>query len=132
MLGGVALGATAVWTLVIFGVASVTWALGLFGLGAPVWWLMHRQGQRGWASAVSVGFALPFLVGLGIATIQFHPSAGGSSSTSDGGGLTSVNGVLTGHGWVGAIEGAAVLGLAGIVVAMVVRAIAYRRVRESS
>jgi len=131
-LGGIALGATVIWTLVVFAAASIVWAFGLLALGAPVWWLMHRHGQRGWLSATCLGFALPFLVALGFSAIQVRPPAGGSSSTADGGGLTSVNGVLTAHGWVAAIEGAAILGLGGVVVALVVRAIAYPRAKSSS
>jgi len=131
MSGGDHLGATLAVTAYVFAVAVLLWVLGLIVLGGPLWWFLHRLGLRGWVTAAIAGFGLPVVVTMVVAAMASRPMEVGSSWSRDSGGLTSRNGVLTAHGWANQARGSVLLGVAGAVVAITVRAYGYGRRRRT-
>lgn len=114
----------------VFVVAFIVWAVGLIVFGLPLWWLLHRLGLRKWLVAAVVGATMTFLVDFGIETRAFELIPPPSNSTyfaGDAGGSTIINNRLTPHGWWAAFCGALMLSAGGILVALVIWRIAYRR-----
>lgn len=115
----------------VFMVALVVWASGLVIFGLPLWWLLHRFGLRNWLVPAAVGGAVTFLVNFAAATRLFEllpPPSNSSYSAGDAGGPTIIDNRLTPHGWWTTFEGSLVIGAGGILVALVIWRIAYRRV----
>jgi hypothetical protein len=127
-LRGGASGAGLQGVVFFFYAAAFVWGLGLTLLGAPVWWRLHRLGLRSRWTAALVGFCLPVAVTLLLVALTPLIQGDTVSSTRDSAGvLTSENGVLTARGWVNQIRSSVLLGSVGVVVALVVHRIAYRR-----
>ena len=128
MLSVDALASTAMIAGYVLVIAMIVWGLGIVLVGGPFWWMVHKIGLRGWLPASAMGFALPFLVTLAVAALHSQPSKSGSSWTSDGGGMTSVNGLLTTHGWAVQMSSSVLLGISGVLVALTIQRLAYRRI----
>jgi hypothetical protein len=114
----------------VFVVAFIVWAVGLVVFGLPLWWLLHRLGLRKWLVAAVIGATLTFLVDFGIGTRAFElipPPSNSTYSAGDSGGSTIIDNRLTPHGWWVAFRGALMLSVGGILVALVIWRIAYRR-----
>jgi hypothetical protein len=81
--------------------------------------------------AAVVGATTTFLVDFGLETRFFElipPPANSTYSASDSGGPTVIDNRRTPHGWWVALRGALMLSVGGILVALVIWRIAYRRV----
>jgi hypothetical protein len=118
------------WSIVVFMVAFVVWGIGLILFGLPLWLLFHKLRLRHWLVAAIVGAAMTFTVGFGIETRLFElipPPTNSTYSESDSGGPTVVANRRTPHGWRVAARTALTLGAVGVVVALVIWRIAYRR-----
>lgn len=112
----------------LFYAATFVWGLGLTLVGGPVWWRLHRRGLRSRWTAVLVGFCLPALVTLLMVAAAPLIQGDTVATTRDSAGvLTSENGVLTARGWANQIRSSLLLGGVGVIVALVVHRIAYRR-----
>jgi len=117
-------------TTLVFIEALVVWSVGLTIFGLPFWWLLHRLGWRHWLVAVALGAVLTFLVDFGIETRFLElipPPANSAYSASDSGGPTVIASHLTLHGWWVTFRAALLLGAEGVLVALVIWRIAYRR-----
>src|SRR5262245_11435366 len=112
--------------------AFIVWTVGLVLVGVPIWWLFHRKGRRSRWTAVAVGAVVTFLLNLGLdaGSSVLMQLDSGSYSASDSGGQTIINDHLTAHGWWNAIQGSILLAIVGVIVALVVWQIAYRRVEQ--
>ena len=118
-------------SITVFTFAFVIWALGLTLFGLPLWWLFHKNRLRHWLMAAVVGAAITFLVGFAIETRFFEliPAPANSTySAGDSGGPTVIDNRRTVHGWWVAFRTALMLSAGGILVALVIWRIAYRRV----
>jgi hypothetical protein len=114
-------------------VAFIVWSIGLVLVGAPMWWLFHRKGRRSRREAVAVGAVTTFLVNLGLNagfSVLMQLDSGGSYSAGDSGGKTIINDQLTAHGWWNAIQESILLAIVGVIVALVIWQIAYRRFEQ--
>jgi hypothetical protein len=117
-------------TTTVFTVALVVWAVGLTIFGIPLWWLLHRLRIRHWWAAGIVGAVLTFLVDFGIETRLFEliwPPSNSTYSATDSGGPTVIANHLTAHGWWVAVQAALMLSVGGVLVALLIWRIAYRR-----
>lgn len=117
-------------TLTIFISSFVVWLAGLAVCGTPCWYVLHKRGLRSWYTAALLGVTLTFLVSFAIQTdlFQLLPAPINSNySASDNGGPLIVNNRLTPHGWWETAYGSLINGVAGMVVALVIWRIAYRR-----
>lgn len=118
--------ATATGTVYVLLSAMVVWGICIVLVGGPLWWVVHRIGLRGWLAASVLGFALPFLITMAVAGLHNRPQSE-SPRVSDSGGTMSANGVLTSHGWEVQMRSSALLGLSGLLVALTIQRLAYRR-----
>jgi hypothetical protein len=108
--------------------AFFIWSVGLAVVGVPIWWLLHKKGLRSWQAAVLCGaiaaFVGGFAMNLGLVlSIE-------SSSFSDSGGYSMIDGELTAYGWRSLVLGAVQIGFIGAIVGAVIWRIAYRRVEQ--
>lgn len=98
--------------------------------GGPVWAMVHQKGWRTWWHACVFGGATAFVAMLIIQTNFF---TGYSSSTTfySAGGITIWrDGVLTDDGWWRALLGAVASAGVGVLVALVIWRVAYRKIRD--
>lgn len=117
----------------VFTVALVVWAVGLTVFGLPLWWLLHKLRLRHWLVAAVVGATVTFLVGFGIETRALElipPPSNSTYSAGDAGGPTIIDNTLTPHGWWAAFRGSLMLSAGGILVALAIWRVAYRRVGD--
>jgi hypothetical protein len=120
-------------TFIVFTAALVVWGLGLSIVGIPIWWLFHTLRLRHWLAAVVVGAVMTFLVNFAIGTRLFElipPPANSTYFASDSGGPTVIDSRLTPHGWWVNFQAALLLSAGGVVVALVIWRIAYRRASD--
>jgi hypothetical protein len=118
------------WLIVATLAAAAVWLYGLLVFAAGPWALLHRWGWRGWHIAIILGAVTTFAFSQGISTGGFELFAsqyGSHYSESDSGGLIVSDGVYARHGWEKAAKFAALNALDGIIVALVIWRIAYRR-----
>lgn len=123
-------------SLIVFTVAAVVWAAGLTVFGSPLWWVLHKLRLRHWLVAAVVGASVTLLVDFGLETrgfglIPLTPS-NATYSAGDAGGPTIINNILTAHGWWVAFQGALMLSVGGILVALAVWRVAYRSVDDET
>jgi hypothetical protein len=112
-------------------VALVVWAVGLIVFGLPIWWLFHKLRLRHWLVAAVMGAATTFVVDFAIETGSLKLVgllSNGTYSAGDAGGPTIIDSRLTPHGWWVSFQDALMLSAGGILVALVIWRIAYRRV----
>jgi hypothetical protein len=111
----------------IFTYAAIIWGAGLCLVAPLPWAILHHYKMRSWSVAVALGAILAFAVALGLMTKGFGllPAMEGVS-VSDNGGPTWIDGRLTPHGWVEALKVAVICSIAGAIVGLVVRSVAYR------
>jgi len=118
-------------SIYVFIGALMVWAMGLTILGLPLWWLFHKFQLRHWLMAAAVGAAMTFFVGFAINTRFFElipPPANSTYNASDSGGPTVIDNWRTPHGWWVAFQDALMLSAGGVLVALVIWRVAYRRV----
>ena len=134
LLGWLAVSTLLVW---LFGPLALFFAM-LLGLpiafaacwllGAPLLWrLMRRRitwlGAAGWGAIIA---GLIAALGMGFRSYvrwQQHQTASSQDRVSGGDSLRSVEGVLTAYGWWGLAQVAVLFILAGVVIALILRAI---------
>jgi hypothetical protein len=109
----------------VFIYAAFFWGAGLFLVAPLPWVILHRYHQRTWPLAVAFGIILTFVVVLGLMTYGFGLFTSGYSAADNGGPLW-IDGRLTLHGWAEAAKVAAMCGVAGALVGLVVWRVAYR------
>jgi len=112
--------------ILIFINAAVIWAIALLAIAAPLWIVLHRRNIRNWPAAGILGGGLTFVITLGLLTNGFGLMTPANLSAKDDGGATWVDSRLTLHGWIVALEIAAICAIAGALVGLIVWRVAYR------
>jgi hypothetical protein len=108
------------------------WLAFIVVFGGPVWLLLHRLKFLHWFAALISGAVVSSIVILAMATRMFSGQASGNLTYSGSGGQQWVDGVMTPFGWKIAFINAAEFGLIGSIVALAIRAVAYRRSKPHS
>jgi hypothetical protein len=111
----------AVTGVYVFVFAIIVWLIGLLTLGAAFWAALHAAGFRDYYAAAALGFILCFAVTLAPAFLSNPGSicyAGGVCHWKDG--------RITIEGFRAALSGALIYGMAGAIVGLYVRFLAYR------
>ena len=99
------------YSILFFSLQCLTWMFGLLIFGMPCWRLLRKRGFQGWRAAALLGVTLTFVVSLALRA-----------------GLPIfANHLLTPPEWWAAAHQSLISGLFGLVVALVIWRIAYRR-----
>lgn len=116
----------AIWLFCLaFVVAGFCWLAGLAFIAVPCWIALHRMRRRGPKDAAVLGAALTFCVSI---VLSLFMSEGTQLSIVDGR-ASIIDGERTLYGWRSLIQGAALLSIAGVAVAVAVWWISYPRVK---
>jgi hypothetical protein len=114
--------------LPIYFFAHLIWLFGIAFFGGPIWALMHSFGIRHWAQA---GLAGGLVLSLSCMCLMTRFFTGYSNSITKShntmGVLTWENHRLTADGWSEALSYSLWIGQLGVVLALIIWRVAYRR-----
>ena len=114
--------------VIVFVFVYAIFTAGIVLIGLPIWALMHQLGRRNWLDALLLGGIASFLVTLAFSTMSIWLLPYGSDySASDGGVPTVVHNHITAQGWTYYLEMSGGIALAGIMAALTIWRIAYRK-----
>jgi hypothetical protein len=117
-------------SVTVFLVAFIVWTLGLVLLALLPWRFLRDAGYRSWFFAAVLGASLSFVVNFALETrfFQLLPTPpNGTYNAGDAGGPTIIDYRLTPHGWFVAFRSSLIFALGGVLVALTIWRVAYRR-----